>query len=68
MSISVLCANTSEELMCALRKAGEDEGGSRNLFSLPVSSPKQKQQRALCQIKKTQVINGIEISEHKIYK
>lgn len=50
MSISVLCANTSAELMCALRKAG---GGSRNLFSLPVSSPKQKQQRALCQIKKT---------------
>lgn len=51
MSISVLRANTSEELMCVYWVV---VGACwTSLFSLPVSSPQQKQQRALWKIKKT---------------
>lgn len=66
MSISALCANASEELMCVLVEVG---GGVcwTNLFSLPVSSPKQKQQRALWKIKKTRKL-AVEYRYQSMFK
>lgn len=61
MSISVLCANTSEELMCALRKAG---GVEESVFSTCVVSKTEAAASSLPDKENTQVINGIRISEH----
>lgn len=60
MSISVLCANTSEELMCVLRRGG---GVEESVSSTCVVSKTEAAASSLQDKENTQVIDGIQISE-----
>lgn len=66
MSISVLCANTSEELMCVLSRGGGVL--DQSLFSTCVVSKTEAAASSLEDKENAQVMSGIQILEHVMRK